>query len=124
MVIRLSSAVEELVARVKCVSIAPAAKRTPTRFIGQRGLPLNARGQTALDEGKLPTLARSADQGLDVAALVATRELDVMIRGGYLKLDDAWAKRFRRYADLQNQWDQKTVALFVGPVSAASRPRE
>ena len=93
-------------------------------FIGQRGLPLNARGQTALDEGKLPTLARSADQGLDVAALVATRELDVMIRGGYLKLDDAWAKRFRRYADLQNQWDQKTVALFVGPVSAASRPRE
>jgi len=55
---------------------------------------------------------------------VATRELDVMIRGGYLKLDDAWAKRFRRYADLQNHWDQKTVALFVVPVSAASRPRE
>jgi hypothetical protein len=46
----------------------------------------------------------------------------VMIRERYLVLDDVWAKRFARYADQQHEWDQKTVALFVGPVSSA-RPR-
>jgi hypothetical protein len=92
-------------------------------YIGERGLRLNMRGQEALNAGKLPTLARSAQDGFDVPALFATRELDVMIREGYLVLDDGWAKRFVRYADQQHEWDQKTVALFVGPVSSVTSSR-
>jgi hypothetical protein len=84
-------------------------------YITQRGLRLNDRGQAALEAGKLPTMRRSAEQGLDVSALFASRELDVMIQSRYLVLDDEWTKRLRRYADLQHQWDQETVALFVGP---------
>jgi hypothetical protein len=46
-----------------------------------------------------------------------------MIRERHLVLDVPWSKRFARYADLQHQWDQKTVALFVGPVSSARTAR-
>lgn len=88
-------------------------------YIAERGLRLDARGQAALEAGTLPTMARSAETELDVSALFATRELDVMIREGYLVLDDAWRERFTRYADIQHEWDLKTVALFVGPVSSA-----
>jgi hypothetical protein len=92
-------------------------------YIGQGGLRLDSRGQAALEAGKLPNLARSAEQGLDVHALFASRELDVMIREGYLVVDGAWAKRVARYADLQHEWDQKTVALFVAPLSSATQSR-
>ena len=34
----------------------------------------------------------------------------------FLVLDDVWSRRFERYADLQHQWDQETVALFVAPI--------
>jgi hypothetical protein len=50
--------------------------------------------------------------------LFTSRELDVMVRGHFLVLDDVWSKRFERYADLQHEWDQQTVALFVAPVRA------
>jgi hypothetical protein len=94
-----------------------------SEYIGQRGLRLNARGEAAREAGTLPTMARSTDSTLDVPALFATRELDVMIRGRYLTLDDAWTKRFVHYADLQHEWDQKTVALFVRPISSAKSTR-
>ena len=42
-----------------------------------------------------------------------------MIQARYLVRDGVWAKRFDRYADLQHQWDLKTVALFVGPPELA-----
>jgi hypothetical protein len=90
-------------------------------YITQHGLRLDARGQAALEAGRLPTMARSAGMALDVSALFATRELDVMIREGYLVLDGEWRERFIRYADLQHEWDRETVALFVGPVSSGSR---
>jgi hypothetical protein len=92
-------------------------------YIGERNLQLNARGQAALQAGKLPTLAAQSEQAIDVSALFATRELDVMIRERYLVLDDTWTRRFIRYADLQHEWDQKTVALFVAPVSSGTRAR-
>lgn len=98
-------------------------KRQISEYIGQRGLRLNARGQAAREAGTLPTTARSTESTLDVPALFATRELDVMIRDRYLVLDAAWAKRFERYADAQHQWDLKTVALFVGPVPSAKSTR-
>jgi hypothetical protein len=91
--------------------------------IAQHGLVLNARGQAALEAGMLPTMSRASDATLDVPALFATRELDFMIRERYVVLDVPWRKRFARYADLQHQWDQKTVALFVGPVSSARTAR-
>jgi hypothetical protein len=91
-----------------------------TDYIGRRSLRLNARGEDALASGKLPVLARSGEgQALDVAALFATRELDVMVTARYLVLDRSWVRRFARYAELQREWDQKTVALFVGPISTA-----
>jgi hypothetical protein len=58
-----------------------------------------------------------------VQALFATRELDLLIRNRYLALDDAWAQRFTRYADLQQGWDQKTVALFIAPVGSVTQTR-
>jgi hypothetical protein len=88
-------------------------------YLQQRGVPLNARGRAALAAGALPTLAASSEQTPDAAALMATRELDVMIRDRYLALDDVWAHPFRRYAELQHEWDQQTVALFVRPISNA-----
>ena len=90
-----------------------------SEYISQRGLQLNARGQAALEAGKLPTMAASSGSALDVAALFSTRELDVMIQDRYLDIDDARLRRFARYADLQHQWDQKTIALFIGPTSSA-----
>jgi hypothetical protein len=92
-------------------------------YLRQRGVPLNARGRKALETGEFPNLAASAGQPLDVAALMATRELDLMIENRYLALDDTWARRFTRYADLQHEWDQRTVALFVRPISNADRSR-
>lgn len=88
-------------------------------YIAQGRLRLDPRGEAALEEGKLPVLARATEQGPDIEALFSTRELAVMIEGGYLALDDTWAKRFDRYADLQHQWDLQTVALFVGPPELA-----
>lgn len=92
-------------------------------YLQQHGVPLNARGRSALDAGALPTLAASSDQTPDAAALMATRELDVMIRDRYITLDDVWAHRFKRYAGLQHEWDQQTVALFVRPISNEQRSR-
>jgi hypothetical protein len=92
-------------------------KRQISNYIGERNLQLNPRGQAALQKGKLATVARQSEQGIDVATLFTSRELDEMIRERYLVLDDAWAQRFERYADLKREWDQKTVALFVAPVS-------
>jgi hypothetical protein len=42
-----------------------------------------------------------------------------MISERYLVLDDVWRERFARYADLQQESDRKTVALFVAPLSSA-----
>lgn len=89
------------------------------QYIAQGGLRLNDRGQAALEAGNLPVVARATEQGPDIQALFASRELAVMIQGRYLVLDGVWAKRFTRYADLQHQWDLKTVALFVGPPELA-----
>ena len=88
-------------------------------YLQRNGVPLNARGRAALDAGALPTLAASSQQTPDAAALLAARELDVMILDRYLTLDDAWLHRFKRYAELQHESDQRTVALFVRPLSNA-----
>jgi hypothetical protein len=87
-------------------------------YIAQGRLRLNARGQAALEAARLPNLARFRAQSLDVAGLLASREIDVMARDHDLALDATWSRRFERYAELHHEWDRRTVALFVGPVSA------
>jgi hypothetical protein len=87
-----------------------------TEYLVQGRLRLNRRGQAALERGALPNLSHVQSSGVDPRVLFTSRELDVMIRENFLVLDDAWSKRFERYADLQHQWDQQTVALFVAPI--------
>lgn len=88
-------------------------------YIAQGRLRLSSRGQAALQAAKLPVLAGATERGPDVPALFASRELAVMIAERYLTLEGVWAKRFARYADLQHQWDLRTVALFVAPPELA-----
>ena len=86
-------------------------------YLAQGRLRLNARGRAALDAGRLPNLARFQEQSLDVAGLLASREIDLMVHDRDLALDAPWSGRFERYAALHHEWDRRTVALFVGPVS-------
>jgi hypothetical protein len=88
-------------------------------YIAQGRLRLNARGRAALAAGRLPNLARFREQSLDVDGLLASREIDVMAHDHDLVLDSTWARRFERYAALHHEWDRRTVALFVGPISSA-----
>jgi hypothetical protein len=87
-------------------------------YLVQGRLRLDRRGRAALARGTLPNLAEVQASGGDPRVLFTSRELDVMVRGHFLVLDDVWSKRFERYADLQHEWDQQTVALFVAPVRA------
>jgi hypothetical protein len=88
-------------------------------YIAQGRLRLNARGEAALAAGKLPHLARFRAQSLDAAGLLASREIDLAVQDGDFALDAQWSRRFERYAELHHERDIRTVALFVGPVSAA-----
>ena len=54
--------------------------------------------------------------------VLGSREVDLMIRRTYLALDDTWAQRFARYADLQQPFDLETVALFLGPPDLEPAP--
>jgi hypothetical protein len=87
-------------------------------YLVQGRLQLDRRGQSELDRGALPNLAQLQRSGVDPRVLFTSRELDVMIQQHILVLDDVWSRRFERYADLQHQWDQQTVALFVAPIRA------
>jgi hypothetical protein len=87
-------------------------------YIAAGRLRLNPRGQAALAAGRLSNLARFRAETLDVAGLLASREIDLMVRDRYLALDAPWSERFERYAELYHEWDIRTVALFVGPTSA------
>jgi hypothetical protein len=87
-------------------------------YLAQGRLRLDRRGQAALERGTLPNLAQIQRSAVDPRVLLSSRELDVMIRDHLLVVDDVWSKRFERYADLQHQWDQQTVALFVAPIRA------
>ncbi|HYV59867.1 MAG TPA: hypothetical protein VFA62_07335 [Acidimicrobiia bacterium] len=80
-------------------------------------LRLDERGQAALARGELPELAAFQSQSADARALLDSRELNLVTRRRYLVLDGRWARRFDRYADLQQRADQETVALFVAPPS-------
>jgi hypothetical protein len=77
---------------------------------------LDERGRTALEDGAFPTMRRYLSGEVDPEALVESRDLAAMVRAGLVVLDDPWARRFERYADLQTRSDDETVALFVRPL--------
>jgi hypothetical protein len=54
--------------------------------------------------------------GTDATGLFATRQLVALVEGGELAPGRHWEKRFERYARLQRQWDEHTVALSLAAI--------
>ncbi len=93
-------------------------------YIERNGLRLNARGEAVFQRGGLPNLSQlRAEPGLGPANLFSSRELLLMINLHYLVLDQTWRQRVARYAQLQDEWDRETVALFVKPLSSGTAGR-
>jgi hypothetical protein len=88
-------------------------------YIHQHGLRLTLAGLAALRRGELPNLSRLPAVGGDPTPLISARELVAIVNLHYLVLDRTWAARFARYANLQQQYDRVTVALFVRPLPSA-----
>ena len=94
-------------------------------YLRRTGVQLSTRGQNALRRGNLPILGglpSGLGPGVDPEPLFTSRELNIMIDRNDLVLDHSWSVRFARYSLLQGNWDRETVALFVGPVTAAKSP--
>jgi hypothetical protein len=103
--------------------MSPAERRELARlereirdYVDAGRLRPNDRGQAALARGELPNLAAVQSKTADAHALFDSRELELMVQRRDLVLDDTWARRFERYADLQRRFDLETVALFAAPV--------
>ncbi|MGH9012341.1 MAG: hypothetical protein ACRDZ1_00115 [Acidimicrobiia bacterium] len=93
------------------------------RYIRDGRLRLNRRGREALRNGDLPTLRRQSwRQSVDPEPLFSSRELVWAVRQDLLVLDDRWARRFERYAELRDRWDNETVAIFLQPLGAGTNP--
>jgi hypothetical protein len=94
-------------------------------YLRRSGVQLSSRGQDALRRGDLPTLGglpSGLGPGVDPEPLFTSRELNIMIDRHDLVLDHSWSVRFARYSLLQGNWDRETVALFLGPLTAARGP--
>ncbi len=94
-------------------------------YLRRTGVQLSTRGQDALRRGDLPTLGglpSGLGPGIEPEPLFTSRELNIMIDRHDLVLDHPWSVRFARYSLLQGNWDRETVALFVGPLTAAKSP--
>jgi hypothetical protein len=93
-----------------------------TARVNAGALRLNARGREAVRLGELKVLGDelAAGDGPAGEALVASRELVLMARKGYARLDGGQS-RLERYARLQIQWDRATVGAFVAPLRDSDR---
>jgi hypothetical protein len=76
-------------------------------------LRLTERGEEALGPGGIG--GTDGDQAPPHRELTRD-QLVALVRADLLVLDDPWAARARRYAELQRRYQERTVALFVGPV--------
>jgi hypothetical protein len=95
-----------------------------TPYINEHGLQLNARGRAARAKGDLPLLdAQIKARALDVKELSSSGELELMVDSRDIVIDPDWRGRFLRYADLQVEWDQRTVAMYERPVAPSDRQR-
>lgn len=87
-------------------------------YIATGRLRLNDRGRQVLEgfaagEGD----GSSNDDGLDAEELLgSSRGLLGLFRQDFLELDDEWRTRFDRYELLQEDFDSKTVAVFLAPL--------
>lgn len=94
-----------------------ALERQIADHLRDAGLQLEPRGRVALAEGRFPTVARQLEAGFaDPAAVIASRELALMLRRDLVVVPPGWAERFARYADLQGRLDYQTIALYLAPL--------
>ena len=92
-------------------------------------LTLNQRGQRVADEGRLIAYRDGADTTVDPEQLIRVRDWlfgvdrrDLVAMAGHdlLEAPDNWDDKLRRYAELQAQWDEETVALWLRPLPATA----
>jgi hypothetical protein len=94
-----------------------ALKAQIRRYIRAGRVRLNRDGQAALANGQLPALGDpSGNSPIDPDRLFSSGELVVMVMNDQLVLKDPWTRRFQRYAELQSNADNHTVALFIAPL--------
>jgi hypothetical protein len=98
-------------------------KRQIGDYIAAGRLHLNAAGQAALARGDLPALQGVFQSGgaVDVQAVLDSRELLAVVDRHLAVLGGAWSGRFERYAELQERFDNETVALFVRPLTPGAQ---
>ncbi|CAN5617878.1 hypothetical protein BH10ACT1_BH10ACT1_35780 [soil metagenome] len=83
-----------------------------SRFVDEGGLTLSERGRRGVASGRVQALPAAPDG----EALLASGQLEGLIRGGGLVLSPTWDRRLTRYAELQRRFSQQTVALFLEPI--------
>ncbi|MGI8796881.1 MAG: hypothetical protein ACR2IR_09935 [Acidimicrobiia bacterium] len=98
-----------------------ALKTSIAEYVDESRLRLTRRGEEVLRRLEPEVAEQSSVEGLDAEALLESRALVTLAEADLLAVDDEWARRFDRYADLQDRWDRETVALFLGPVDDGAR---
>jgi hypothetical protein len=71
------------------------------------------------DAGLPPALVDAIPSGPDPAAvdtLMRYRFIVSLVDRDLLVVDEGWQARFERYADLQDEWDDGSLALFLAPL--------
>jgi hypothetical protein len=109
-----------VVSRVRALSVGEKAELDALEdevagYIADRGLVLNERGRRVQRENGLPALRTAGSTLRDPGALLGTAELIRIVHDGLATIDPAWRARFVRYADLREDWNVRTVALFLVP---------
>jgi hypothetical protein len=90
-------------------------------YVGNGRLHLTRRGEEVLRRLHPEARQEPRVEDLDPEVLFESRALVTLAEADLLALDDEWARRFHRYADLQDRWDEETVALFLGPVDNGAK---
>jgi hypothetical protein len=103
-------ALHEALSRDERLQLSTLRERI-TGYVRDGGLHLTGRGSRAL--AALGSDHASASNGFDAETLVASRSLLRLFGQGFLVLDNAWQRRFDRYAFLEQLSDARTVGVFL-----------
>jgi hypothetical protein len=79
-------------------------------------LKLTPKGERAIARGEYGTLARALRGDATAEEVFRSRQFVSAFRDGVLDVKPPWTARFRRYVELQRQWDREEVAIFVAPI--------
>jgi hypothetical protein len=79
-------------------------------------LELTPFGRRAIARGEYATLGRALRGDATAEDVFRTRQFVSAFRDGVLDVQPPWTARFKRYVELQRQWDREQVAVFVAPV--------